>query len=421
MLYNLALFFLLLIQAVLSCFSKKRFPQVRARVFFPKELFSFKKEKFWFHAVSFGEVKALRPFLEKMQKNFPEGAFFLSTVTVTGFEEAKKIPFLKVFYLPFDFSWIQRKILKIAPTFLFLMEGDFWKNMLYYAKKAKAKVVLLNGKISERSCARFSKLPFFSKKLFSYIDLFLLQNEEYKKSFLKLKVPKEKLFVTGNMKLHPVSLKKPSLEKKVEKSLSLNPFFVLTIGSSHDPEEKLLLQQILPLLQEEKLKVFLAPRHPERALSLLKAVEKLKIKTALFSEEESSLQKATLILIDQMGVLPFCYKYSHVAIVAGSFDPALEGHNLIEPALYNTPVIFGPHTKAQQELKKIALEQKIGVCLSLEEVYLFLKKVHQDKEKLEVFQKATFSLQRYLRIPLEKTWSLFLDKACVELSLKDKL
>ncbi len=413
MFYNLFLVAILLFQGGFALFSKKRFPKVFSRFFFPKELFIPRKDKFWFHAVSFGEVKAILPFLQKMKERYPEGAFFISTITVTGFEEARKIPFAKAFYLPFDFSWIQKRIIKIAPKALFLVEGDFWKNMLYFAKKAKAKVILINGKISERSSRRFSKVPFFAKKLFSSIDLFLVQSSSYEQNFIKLNVTPSKLFVTGNIKLYPSCLPRNSpLEEKVKKALTKD--FIITIGSSHDPEEKELVQELLPLIIEKNIKIFLVPRHPERASSIVTVLEKLSVKIALFSIENPSFAKASIILVDQMGVLSFCYKYSKLALVAGSFNPSLEGHNLIEPALQKTPVIFGPYTSAQTELKELVLRQKMGKVLSVKELFSFLQKELKNPKELLSFKEATGSIEAHLKKPLEKTWDLFLDKACLE-------
>ena len=157
----------------------------------------------WIHAVSVGESKAVAP-LAKLLKSSPKKPILvISTITETGQAEAKRsIPEADFHvYLPFDFGMIINPIVrKVKPNMVILCETDFWYNFLKSSKKAGAITAVVNGKISLKSQNRFKKASFFTKKLFSIIDLFCIQSIHYKTRFQNLGIPFHKIAVTGNMK-----------------------------------------------------------------------------------------------------------------------------------------------------------------------------------------------------------------------------
>lgn len=304
------------------------------------------KSSIWIHMVSMGETKIMAPIYKKLRQNYPEVPIFLSTTTTTGQAEAKRsLPNADAYFLlPLDFSWIMHRLVKrLKPQLLILSESDFWLNQMRAVKKQGGKVILLNGKLSERSAKRFSHVPRFSQKLFGAMDLLCAQNTEYASRISSL-CPAAPITVTGNLKLSiPTKKLTPEEKETWRKKLGLTPNDkVITIGSTHENEEALILANL-----KTSAKILLVPRHPERFAKVKKFIQ--------------DLNNPQIIVVDQMGVLTTCYQLSELAIVGGSFQTGVGGHNIFEPIQANIPVIFGPYMETQKELVQLILGAKAGI------------------------------------------------------------
>ena len=145
-----------------------------------------KRPLIWVHAVSVGETKAISSLVKTLRNRFNNPVIVISNVSATGHAEAKRnIPFADYHvYLPIDFRFVIHPIMKrAAPNLVILSETDFWYNFLKSAKDVGAVIALANGKISERSFRRFKTIPFFSKKLFAFFDVFCIQSKHYRERF----------------------------------------------------------------------------------------------------------------------------------------------------------------------------------------------------------------------------------------------
>lgn len=339
----------------------------------------------WVHAVSVGEVRALSAILTHIYKENPNLTFVMSTITETGQNEAKKrLPFVHFFcYMPIDLSFISKRIINhIRPHAVIVCETDFWFNFLTEAKSSGAKVVLVNGKISDTSCRNFKWFSIFSKKLFNSFDLLCLQNEEYKKKFILLEIEKKKIFVTGNLKFDVEVPRLSSSQKdEWEDLIFYKNRFVLTIGSTHEGEESKLLDVLDPLFKEFKnLFVVLVPRHPERFDSVADLLRKRNVPFTRWSEKEKSIEGAKILLLDTMGQLMSAYEVSKLAIVGGSFVEGVGGHNMCEPANYSVPAIFGPFTYNQNELVHYILDYNAGYQVSMDHLRERIKRFILDED-----------------------------------------
>ncbi|QYF48901.1 3-deoxy-D-manno-octulosonic acid transferase [Candidatus Rhabdochlamydia oedothoracis] len=332
----------------------------------------------WIHAVSAGETKAAIPLVAQLQQTFPSAQIVISNTTRTGHMEAKKsLPQAKAhFFLPLDFSLIMCRLVKqISPSALFLVESDFWFHLVYYVKKIGGKVVLVNGKISERSYKRFQFSPYFTQKLFSLFDLFLVQNNTYFERFSHL-ISSHKIHITGNLKWDV----KPDLLSSSQKQ-NLKERFKLAnntimIASTHDPEEKWLLEKLDLLWQLfPNLKVLIAPRHPERFQNVSSLLQKKNYSYALSSNSSQITGEEQVILIDQMGQLTKLYQIVDLAIVGGSFVSHVGGHNIFEPVSVGTPVLFGPHMHTQKDLQQQILAAHIGLEITLDSLVETISKL----------------------------------------------
>jgi 3-deoxy-D-manno-octulosonic-acid transferase len=301
-----------------------------------------------------------------MKKELPDANFVISSITETGHAEAKRsLPEAEgYFFLPLDFSCLMKKTVKVVnPDLLILVEGEFWFQLLKETNRAGAKTVLVNGKLSERSFKRFSLLSFFSRKLFSYIDEFSLQSERYEKPFLQLGVPKEKIAVTGNLKLDVAFAPSSESEKEAwKKELGItDQDCVVVIGSTHEPEEKMLLSELAQVWAKiPHLKVIIVPRHPERFAQVAAMLKENRYPTLVYSQRAQKRGDEKVVLIDAMGLLLRSYQIAEVAIVAGSYVSHVGGHNIFEPVQVGVPVLFGPYMRAQLDLVDLVVKSGAG-------------------------------------------------------------
>ncbi|NGX49939.1 MAG: 3-deoxy-D-manno-octulosonic acid transferase [Candidatus Anoxychlamydiales bacterium] len=364
MIYNFLLFIYLLISLpkaiFVYIFYKKKKSDILKRLGLKSYEFKAQDKKpiIWIHAVSLGETKAAISFLKRLKNSYPTSYIIISSTTETGHTEAKKSLFLadKFIFFPFDFSFTIRKVFsQIKPNLIIFLETDFWYNFMKIAKKNGSKIAIISAKISKRSTSNFLKFSKFSKNLFSNIDLILAQNEQYRKRFSNFLDP-SKICVSGNLKLSNSFeiLSKNALDKWRSK-LNIKNQKVITIASTHSPEEELLINELKDL---PNIKILIAPRHPERFISVYNQLKKITSISLL--SEISKNPNSKVILIDEMGILNTLYQISNLAIVAGSFIDRVGGHNILEPIFVKTPVFFGPNMFSQIEFKKIVLDSKSG-------------------------------------------------------------
>jgi 3-deoxy-D-manno-octulosonic-acid transferase len=367
----------------------------------------------WIHAVSVGETKAVSALYQSLKQSLPEVQWVISSVTETGFAEAKRsLPDATAyFFLPLDFSFVMRKLIrKIHPNLVLLVEGDFWYQMLRSVKKRGGKVCLVNGKISEKSTRRFCYVPRFSQRLFNLIDFFCLQNDSYISRFKSLGVSLSKMAAVGNLKLDvPIKLISKEEREKRKKIWHLKPEdFVITIGSTHLHEEEQLLSSLKPLFKEfSQLKILLVPRHPERFSSVAKWLCAQTFLSETLSRVETGHSSSfDCLLIDRMGILMNCYQISDLAIVGGSFVSHIGGHNIFEPISCGIPVFFGPYMRQQLELVQTVLKGEAGEEVSVTALIERIRFLLENPQEIEEYKERAIRLAHQSGGSLEQTRAL---------------
>ncbi len=334
----------------------------------------------WVHAVSVGEVKAAAPLLQELKRRVPNTFLLLTTTTATGYAEAQKLLSNPnaIAYAPVDLSWVVQKwVAHFQPTHFFLIESDFWPQLLFTLKNQGTTTFLVSGKLSPRSASRWARLAPLAKRLFAQFDAIFVQNEEHYKRFLPLVSSPGRLHVTGNLKwdITPRQVVLSSWQKE------LLPLSILTLSCTHPQEEMMLLNA----LENTSWFIILAPRHPERFEEVAHHLAERKIPYFRWTQPEQRRGGERVLLVDTMGSLPECYALSQCVLVAGSYIASIGGHNLLEPCLYGAPVIFGPHTWGQTEFAIKIIEAGAGSCVLADQLPLFL---HTFPEKKEAMQTA---------------------------------
>jgi 3-deoxy-D-manno-octulosonic-acid transferase len=310
----------------------------------------------WIHAVSVGEVLAGSRLQKGLKDLFPGKKILLSTSTATGREMAQKTTPIPegVIYFPLDLPWVVLRVLKrFNPCLVVFLEKEVWPNFLRLSHRKGIPVVLISGRLSRRSFQRYALFrPLFSRAL-KYFSALGMQSREDAERMVRLGVSRDRVSITGNLKhdfatgallgesgngRQPVYLK----------TVGHRP--VLVAGSTHQGEEEVLLDVFLSLKSRFPLLLMvLAPRHPHR----FGEVEKLLRQKGIVYEKKSR-QKETeelfdVLLLDSMGDLAHYYSMADIAFVGGSLVDA-GGHNLLEPARFGKPVMFGPHVANVAEL-----------------------------------------------------------------------
>lgn len=370
----------------------------------------------WFHAVSLGETKAIASLVQRFHQAHPDWLIIISSGTETGHAEAMRtIPYAeKHFYLPLDFSWVMKKLFgRVRPSLVVLSEGDLWYHFLYYAKMSQAKVAIVNAKLSERSLKRMRWASFFSARILKLIDLIVAQSRLYADRWVALGFPKEHLKVTGNLKFdgigQPLSI---SELQGWRKKLLISPKdFVVTLGSTHAPEEIEFLQQMKIIWNKfPDAKVIIVPRHPERFDEVERIIQKENISYCRYTGIEKQIDRTTrIILLDAMGLLQVCYQLSEVAVVGGSYVSHVGGHNILEPCVYGVPVLFGPYMHAQPEMASLAHQFQAGKKVAMNKLGFVIIGLLKDEERRKKIGQCGKKLIEQQRGATERTWQLIRD------------
>ncbi len=350
--------------------------------FFPKELENELKNKnnIWVHAVSVGEVQAVSSLLDFLRNNYPSQRIVISTVTPAGNKLAQS--FVKgnevVIYFPLDFSFVVKKFIKIInPKIFITTETEIWPNLLLAFKKKQIPAILVNGRISEASFKGYKFIMPFIKGALNSIKLFCMQTEIDAKRIKEIGAESRRIAVTGNLKFDA-----KALQSKYQRSdLCLETSGLLLIaGSTHAGEEEIIIDAYKNLSGAiTNLKLLIAPRHIERCKEIEEILSKNGINHARFSELFKKTKEAPVILLDTIGDLSSLYSLADVIFMGGSLMKK-GGHNIIEPAMYAKPVVFGQFMFNFKQIAQMFLERGAAIKVNnSEELLVSLKKLLLDK------------------------------------------
>ena len=326
-----------------------------------------KKKIIWFHAVSLGEVIGSQNVIKLLLKTHD---VVLTTTTPTGFRKAQAIykDTLAINYAPWDLNIFINRFLDFhQPAALLIFETEIWPAMISQAKKLHIPIFLVNGRLSAQSFNAYSKVSWLVSSILGMIDLVFVQTPKHQERFMQLGVEKEKIAIAGSVKFDAPGLNPTNLDL---------PKFVLG-ASTHEGEEEILLQAFKKIGAKYSRKLFICPRHPDRAKEVLTLAMKMNLKTQLYSQ--LSQEDYEVCVIDSIGLLPDFYKGADLAFVGGSLVPR-GGHNLIEPAVLGTPIIVGKHTFNFEEITANFINQDACLLVNNEnELYEAMQSILEDE------------------------------------------
>jgi len=368
----------------------------------PKYFKGDKNDAIWIHAVSVGEVKAAESLIRRMKEAFPEKRVILSTTTKTGNETAGNIfgDSIPKFYFPLDFHFIcDKTIVFINPVLFVLFETDIWPNLITALYRRKIPVVLVNGRISDKSFRGYRLIKSIFGITLRKMTKFLMQTDADAERIKSLGAPPDKVKVCGNVKydIDQASGTRQQASGLDKKILGIKEEEDLIIcGSTHKGEEEILLQVYKDLLGDfSNLRLLIAPRHIDRIDDIEKVCEKFGFKTLRVSETPllpDARCPMPVLILDTIGRLAHLFSIADIVFMGGSLIKK-GGHNLVEPALYAKPIIFGPYMNNFRDMADQFLAGNASVMVkNKEELLKVFKHLLNNKSEREELGKRAFLL-----------------------------
>ncbi len=346
----------------------------------------------WLHGASVGESVSMLPLIQKIIETYPDVYVMVTTGTVTSADVMNKRLPERAFhqYIPIDNPMFTTRFVKYwNPDVVLWFESELWPAMLSSIKRKNIPLILINGRISNKSFKRWQQFDFISKELLACFTLCLGQSEE---DAYRLKVlGANNAICLGNLKYSGLPLPVDENKKKeILTSIKERPLWLAS--STHDDEEVRLAKTHQRLLETiPELFLIIAPRHPNRGAEIKEKIEALGLNVALRSADEKITAKTNVYIADTIGEMGLWYEIANLVFIGGSLIPH-GGQNFMEPSRVRDAVIVGPYmhnfTDAMNRAKKADGIMQVNDTTELEEL---LSQLLQNKELLEAKRSLAYN------------------------------
>jgi len=332
-------------------------------------------------------VLACLNFTKELLRQFPERKIVLSTTTKTGNTVAGKVipRDIEKFYFPLDFTFSVRRVLDIIKPSLFIaVETEIWPNLIVELSERRVPIALVNGRLSERSFKGYRRIRFFIGGILKRINLFCMRAAGDAERIKRLGAPADRVKITGNMKFDlELSPNRPA--KEAHAGIPQGEKIIIA-GSTHGGEDEIILQAYKNAASKFKnLRLLIAPRHIDNCGAIKKLAKNMGFEPEMVSEIRKTPAKKpgknTVLILDTLGELGGLYSVATIVFMGGSLVKR-GGHNLIEPAMFGKPIIFGPYMFNFKAMAKLFIENDAAVQLKgAEELSSRLLDLLGDEEK----------------------------------------
>jgi 3-deoxy-D-manno-octulosonic-acid transferase len=362
------------------------------------------KPRVWIHCVSVGETLAAQPVVKHLRQLIPDHELVFSTTTPTGQQTALSVLRDMVDYLvycPLDLPFaVRRALSRIQPRALVLFETELWLNLLTEQHRRGGRVLILNGRISDRTARRAPRVRPIYAAMLRCVDLICAQSPTDAARFIALGASPSRIEVCGNTKFDQALGALDRTADEWRQILSLPEGApVLVVGSTRTPDEEQLVVdaylRVRATLPDTCL--VLAPRHLER----VGEVERLLQARGLTPHRRSQLPlsdgtHAQVVIVDTFGELASLYSVADVVVVGGAFAP-LGGQNLFQPLAHGKPVFFGPHTHNFRDIAQLAKAAGVGFEVQTAEQLAegILRLLLDPKLRQQIAQQASELIQKH--------------------------
>jgi len=300
----------------------------------------------WLHAVSLGESIAATPLIKNIRRNYPNIPIVVTTTTPTGAKLITKnfADDVTHCFSPYDVPDVLSRFLdKVKPRLLIIMETELWPNLFFYCEKRHIPIFIANARLSEKSARGYKKISALSKQLLRAVNKIAIQTQIEAERFFQLGLDPSKAEITGSIKFDleiPAGLQDSA---KILRQQWGENRLIWIAASTHENEETQILEAYKKIkLQIPNLLLVLVPRHQERFNRVIQLCNNYSDHIVLRSENRSCDAKTEIFIGDSMGELLLFYAAANIAFVGGSLITT-GGHNPLEPAALNLPILMGPH------------------------------------------------------------------------------
>ena len=361
--YKLLLLFLFIPLAIYTLWQSIRAFEIR---YFLQRLALFSPEKIkpngiWIHAASVGEVNAAIPLILKIIKENPTLTITLTSNTLTSYSIVKKhlTDNFQHLYFPLDYRCAIKKLInKIKPKTVFIVETELWPNLYTELNKQKIPLIIINGRISERTLDAKKWLKDIYARILPFVTNVLARSELDQSRFIGLGLPAEKIKVVGNIKFS-------ALDSEKITPINFDKKYVLA-ASTRDDEEQLIVDAWNKSKNDNHLLV-IVPRHPHRLSEILKQLKPFNVNVSIRSKNDNISTNTNIYIADTIGELKQFIAGSEFVLVGGSFVEK-GGHNILEVAQLGKAVIFGPDMKKFMDEASTFLQYNAGIQCDINEL-----------------------------------------------------
>lgn len=352
--------------------------------------------RLWFHAASVGEVQVAKALIVRVATLIPNSNFIVTTMTEQGHKVALEqlAPFaVTCLYAPIDLPWVVKRFIRmIRPTVYICLETELWPNMIKTASESGLKLLLLNGRISENSSKNYQLIrPLLKNLLNRFLNISTIMPHD-RDRFISLGAENKRVIINGNAKYDSLPFCASMInKKKAAKSAIIEHYRqmldigekqpVFIAGSTHTGEEEIILNVYKKLKKEIiDLLLIVAPRHIKRSKEIERLLKKNELTYCIYASLSTQDRSSDIILLDSMGDLASIYSVGTYIFCGGSLVPK-GGHNLMEPALWGVPPLYGPYTDDFSDAKIMLETGDAGFTIdSADELYDKVVFFHHNKE-----------------------------------------
>lgn len=340
------------------------------------------KKMVWFHSASMGEFEQAKPIIQKL-KETKDVNVVITFFSPSGYENSVKYPFADIIsYIPVDTKFRTRRFLnQVKPDIAVIMRYDIWPNIILQLDKMNIPTFLVDATMRGNSARKLPYLKSFHKFIYNKLSRILTISDSDLNSFLDFNIEESKLKAVGDTRFDRVYQKSiDARSKKLFRDGVFDGKKVFVMGSSWEADENIVLPAMKKILLRDKDLILIVVPH-EPTVSHLEDLENTLSKdfaTIRFSLM-NNYKGERIILIDSIGILLTLYCYADAAYVGGSFKQGI--HNVLEPAVYGIPVIYGPKIENSQEAQYLAEKEGGFVIKNKKNAYKTIRSLFLYDEK----------------------------------------
>ena len=372
----------------------------------------------WVHGASVGEMLAAVALIERLRARDFAVLVTSGTVTSAALAEQRLPPGVLHQFVPLDAPRFVRRFLDHwRPGLALFVESDLWPNLICSCAKRRIPMIIINGRLSERSFKRWRRLPAVIAALLNRFDLCLAQSATDAERYAKLGAPR--VNATGNLKLDvpPLPADEATL-RRLRDIVGKRP--VMLAASTHAGEETVIIAAHRRLRAKfPTLLTIIVPRHPARGESIAESAKADGLAVALRSRRAQPMPDISVYVADTLGELGLMYRLAPIVFMGGSLA-SHGGQNPIEPIRLGAAIIHGPHVWNFAEIYA-ALDSARGAqgVADEEELAGRLGLWLADAAARQATAEAAAGAIRKLSGALDRTWAA-LDPYLIQLRLEER-